>query len=142
MTLGFVEVDGKDFDYRDSGAWHFNIESIEHFSCTVSSLICQVLREKQTILAEPVIMPNLPQTIEGAGVIYIMVDKHIDHAKVLEEYMSNLNATFSESVKIKVSSFDDQNFPLKNRAQKSFMLTLCFSIVLKYRANIRPLLLE
>jgi hypothetical protein len=113
VFIGFIEVQGKDFDYRDSGAWHFNIDALDHFSCTVSSLVCQIVREKQVILAEPVIMPDLPHTVGGEGVIYILVDKSVDHAKVLEEYSRNLNSTFSEDVEIKPMFFDDQNFPLK-----------------------------
>ncbi|CBY15657.1 unnamed protein product [Oikopleura dioica] len=113
VFIGFIEVQNKDFDYRDSGAWHFSIDSFDHFSCTVSSLVCQIVREKQVILAEPVIMPDLPNTVGGEGVIYILLDKSVDHAKVLEQYSRNLNSTFSEDIEIKPMFFDDQNFPLK-----------------------------
>jgi len=58
VFIGFIELQGKDFDNRDSGAWHFSIHSFDHFSCTVSSLVCQIVREKQVILAEPVIVPD------------------------------------------------------------------------------------
>ncbi|CBY39059.1 unnamed protein product, partial [Oikopleura dioica] len=58
-------------------------------------------------------MPDLPNTVGGEGVIYILLDKSVDHAKVLEQYSRNLNSTFSEDIEIKPMFFDDQNFPLK-----------------------------